>query len=169
MKEGTRTILFGAHSIIHSVLVIQAWKLIYGKYPKWWQLVCILIHDIGYFGTNFLTEKTNVGHAELGARIARRIFGQKGFDFIVGHSRSSSEKFGLPLSDLEAPDDYSWVIAPKWWLRTNQKVDRFCMDGEEWQRIVISNWEEHGMFNRGSSFDLYKNNTNDPNGDLKEK
>lgn len=34
MTEGTRTILFGAHSIIHSILVIQSWKILYGKYPK---------------------------------------------------------------------------------------------------------------------------------------
>jgi len=156
MKEGTKTVLFGAHSIFHSIFVIQAWKLIYGTYPKFWQFVCIFLHDIGYFGTNFLTEQTNEGHAELGARIASRLFGKKGFDLIAGHSRSTATKFKIPLSELEAPDDYSWIIAPKWFLKFNRKIDGYQMDGETWRGIVIKNWEDHGMFNRGPSYELYK-------------
>ncbi len=158
MTEGTRTILIGSHSIIHSILVLRAWKILYGSYPKFWQLVCIFIHDIGYAGTNYHTNKTNEGHAELGARIARKLFGEKGFNFIAGHSRSTAEKFGIPLSDLEPPDDYSWIIAPRWWLRSNRKIDKYAMDGEVWQKLVTKNWEENGMFNRGPSYKLYLDN-----------
>lgn len=128
------------------------------KISKVWQLICILIHDIGYFGTNYHTDKTNEGHAELGARIACRLFGEKGFNLVAGHSRSTANKFNLPLSDLEPPDDYSWIIAPKWWLRSNKKIDKYALDGEIWQQLVIKNWEENGMFKRGPSYELYLNN-----------
>lgn len=158
MTEGTRTLLVGSHSIIHSFLVVKAWKIIYGNYPKFWQLICIFIHDIGYWGTNYHTDKSNNGHAELGARIARRLFGKKGFELVAGHSRSTAMKFNIPLSDLEAPDDYSWIIAPTWWLRLLKRLDHTSIDGLIWRDLVIKNWEENGMFNRGPAYDLYLKN-----------
>lgn len=117
MKEGTITVLFGNHSIIHSIYVIKAWKLLYGTYPKFWQIICIFIHDIGYFGMNYLSGECNNGHAELGSKLAKILFGQKGFNLVAGHTRSTAKKYDLPLSELEAPDDYSWIISPDWFLK----------------------------------------------------
>lgn len=50
MKEGTKSVLFGAHSVVHSIMVIIAWKKLYFKWPSWKEIVCIFLHDIGYWG-----------------------------------------------------------------------------------------------------------------------
>ncbi len=116
MKQGTASVLFGCHSCIHSLVVIVAWKQLYGRYPKWWQVGCILLHDIGHWGKNYLDnydEKKR--HAELGAKIAKVLFGQKGFGLISGHNAYN----GQARSQLYEPDKYSWVIAPVWWMVTN--------------------------------------------------
>lgn len=155
LSQGTKSWLFGCHSIIHSYYVIKAWKHLYKKYPAWWQLICILLHDIGYCGKEYLTEKSNEGHADLGARIAYSLFGKKGWALVIGHSRSSAAKFHMPLSELEAPDDYSWILASVWWLKTNTWVEP-GLQGVEWQEIVKKNWEENGLHGRGASFMLTK-------------
>jgi len=113
MTEGTRSIVHGCHSVIHSVLVLRSWKILYGSWPALWQVVCIFLHDIGHFGLNYLSkDDEKLQHWVLGARIGGWLFGVKGFDLIAGHT----EKSGFPLSDLKKPDKFSWIIAPSWWL-----------------------------------------------------
>lgn len=129
--------------------------MLYGTYPKWWQLICILLHDVGYIGMDYYKNKSIVGHAELGAKIAKFLFGQKGFDLVAGHTRSTAEKFGISLSELEPPDDFSWVIVPRWFLIFITWVDPSKIPSLTWQRLVEMNWCSNGMYNRGSSFDMY--------------
>ena len=139
LSEGTKSILFGSHCIIHSFFVLVAWYKLYHRWPKFWQIICILIHDIGYIGMNHISNKTNKGHSLLGAQIGFRLFGQKAFNFIVGHSRKDAEELDLPLSELEAPDDYSWIITPLWILRITQ--DKFGISIETWVDAVKQNWQ----------------------------
>ena len=120
IKQGTVSILLCVHSIIHSILVMLAWRKLYGAWPKLWQAICILIHDVGHVGLNYLDNyEGKKQHWILGARIGRLLFGQKGFCFLAGHCSSS----GYPLSDLYKADKYSWYIAPVWWLRWNCLVE----------------------------------------------
>ena len=93
MAEGTKSVLFGAHSVIHSIVVMLAWKKLYGVWPSWKTCICILIHDIGYWGKNYITDKNNDGHAELGAKIAGKLFGPPYFYLVLGHSRAAIKKF----------------------------------------------------------------------------
>lgn len=117
MKQGTWSVLFGCHSVIHSILVIIAWVRLYKRLPNWWQLVCILFHDIGHWGTDYLDDvEAKRRHYIKGAIWATRLFGQKGFLFVAGHDRYS----GVPESELLKPDKYAWYIAPTWWLLSNQ-------------------------------------------------
>jgi hypothetical protein len=44
------------------------------------------------------------------------LFGKKGFDLVVGHNAYN----GQERSKLYAPDKYCWLIAPTWWLLSNQ-------------------------------------------------
>ena len=104
---------------------------------------------------DYLTAKTNHGHAELGAKLAGKVFGKKASDFILGHSRSSAEKFGLPLSQLEAPDDYSWILAPTWWLKAVVVVEP-QLHAEAWREAVKKNWAVNGLHGRAASFELTK-------------
>ena len=120
MKQGTISWLIGCHSIGHSILVLRAWRKIYGRWPKAWQVTCIFLHDIGHIGLQYLDsfdEKQK--HWELGACIARCLFGQKGYDFLSGHCSHS----GHTVSELYRADKHSWYIAPTWWLLWNNIVE----------------------------------------------
>lgn len=131
MKQGTRSVLFGSHSIIHSLLVYISWVKLYCCLPSLWQAVCIVLHDVGHWGKNYsdnIEEKHQ--HWILGAKIAGKLFGKKGFDLIAGHDGYSS----YPRSLLYKPDKYSWYIAPYWWLWLNNIIEpyiRFGMGNHE--------------------------------------
>ncbi|MCK5235828.1 MAG: hypothetical protein KAR06_02490, partial [Deltaproteobacteria bacterium] len=47
---GTKSLLFGVHQFIwHPITVLIAWCKLYG-WPTWPELVCIIVHDWGYWG-----------------------------------------------------------------------------------------------------------------------
>jgi len=106
MTEGTRSWLFGFHNILHSIAVYVAWIKLYKKIPTFMETFCILIHDVGYCGMNYITNKSHEGHEVLGAKIAGHIFGKKGYDLCIGH-RSHGKA-------LEVPDEYSHILMPMW-------------------------------------------------------
>ncbi len=146
MKQGTMSVLFGCHSPIHSLVVLVAWCRLYHKLPSWWQIVCISIHDIGHWGKNYLDNyEEKKQHGILGARIAKRLFGQKGYDLIAGHNPYN----GSQRSQLHDPDKYSWVIAPVWWMITNtwfeKKLQRRGSSRREsalmFKEAMRDNWE----------------------------
>lgn len=116
MKQGTISVLFGCHSPIHSLVVIVAWKKLYGHFPNWWETACIFLHDIGHWGKDYLDDyEAKQHHAELGAKVAGFLFGRKGYDLVFGHNAYN----GDARSKLYEPDKYSWVIAPVWWMMSN--------------------------------------------------
>jgi hypothetical protein len=117
MKQGTSSVLFGCHSVVHSVLVILSWRKVHKRWPSWWQVVCILIHDIGHWGRDYLNDvETKREHWIVGAVLAGRLFGMRGFLLVAGHDAYS----GWPRSKLYKPDKYSWCLAPVWWLLSNE-------------------------------------------------
>lgn len=162
MKSGTVSVLFAEHSIIHSILVIIAWKKLYGKFPYLWEIVCILIHDIGYFGKPYLSTGNIDDHEILGAKIANKLFGKKGFELIYHHRVRNQ-----PVSLLEAPDDYSWCLAPVWWLRLTWLLQRKRISHPVKWKIVLcerwikrfngskptSLWESEGLKNNGRGYE----------------
>ena len=120
MKQGTVSAIFGCHCAVHSVLVLLAWKRLYGRWPAAWQTACIFLHDVGHVGLDYLTDfEQKKRHWEAGARIGQRLFGKKAFDFLAGHCSHS----GHPESALYRADKYSWYIAPTWWLWWNNIVE----------------------------------------------
>lgn len=120
ISQGTISVLCGCHSVIHSLLVIKAWRRLYGAYPAFWQLVCIFLHDIGHLGLNYLDDyEAKKTHWKLGARLAHILFGPKGFELVAGHCSHS----GAPPSELYKADKYSWYLAPRWWLYSNALIE----------------------------------------------
>lgn len=120
MRQGTVSVLFGCHSVMHSILVVLAWRRLYGGWPRLWQVVCIFLHDIGHWGTDYLDnhgEKKE--HWILGADIAWDLFGIDAYLFTAGHCVHS----GVPESKLYKADKYSYYIAPTWWLWWNSLVE----------------------------------------------
>jgi len=121
MKQGTVSVLVGCHSPVHSVLVVLAWKKLYGKWPKPWQGVCIFLHDIGHWGKDYLKDlKQKERHWMLGATVANRLFGWKGIALTAGHCEHC---YGCEQSEMYKADKYSWHLAPTWWLLWNNVVE----------------------------------------------
>lgn len=116
MRQGTISVLFGCHSFMHSIVVYVAWCKLYHRPPSFWETGCIILHDIGHWGKDYLDDyDQKKRHGELGAKVAKALFGQKGYDLIAGHNPYN----GSPKSKLHDPDKYSWVIAPVWWMTSN--------------------------------------------------
>jgi len=145
MKEGTKSLLFGCHQfILHPIFVIIAWyKLGYGN-PKFWELVCIFLHDIGHWQKDYLSDyKQKEQHWKLGAEIALRLFGLDGWWFIAGHTRQSGRNFDEKNKNkLFFADKYSWIIAPKCWLRLNDRIEGFDKHRpiEDWLKKIEENF-----------------------------
>jgi len=120
MKQGTVSVLFGCHSVIHSIIVVVSWKKLYGKWPLPWQIICIFIHDIGHWGKDYLDDfDQKKEHWREGARLAGKLFGDEGWVFCAGHCSHS----GVTRSQLYKADKYSWHIAPIWWLWINNVIE----------------------------------------------
>lgn len=152
MKEGTITVLFGAHNIFHSIIVLISWIRIYKKFPSFWQLFCIFIHDIGYFGKDYLTNLSNDDHEILGATIAKRLFGQKGYDFVFGH-RSNNNVYSL----LERADDFSQVITPIWLMKLNYLIEnKKLSDPFKWKFAMEEAWNNRVEGQSIKGFEIYK-------------
>jgi len=121
VKEGTVSILIGCHSVFHSFLVLISWRKLYGSWPKFWQIICIFLHDIGHIGKDYLSDyEQKKKHWELGAKVAGRFFGRKAYIFTAAHC-SHSGYCGLRM--LYKADKYSWYISPTWWLYWNNIVE----------------------------------------------
>ena len=126
MTEGTRSYIFGCHNfLIHPFFVFMAWRLEYQAFPKWWELICILLHDIGVCGRQYLSDdKAKIGHWERGAQLASDLVerltrdmskGNLAYNICAGHTHES----GFPLSKLYRADKRSWIVAPTLWLWSN--------------------------------------------------
>lgn len=133
ISQGTLSILFGCHSVIHSILVARAWTRLYGRRPALWQTVCIFLHDLGHLGLNYLDDyEAKKHHWRLGARTAALLFGRKGYELVAGHCSHS----GYPPSQMYKADKYSWYLAPRWWLYRNTLVESKLRMGYSWQEAV---------------------------------
>lgn len=84
---GTRSLLFGVHQVFwHPWTVYRAWVALYGQ-PSWRELVCIFIHDWGYWGRPNMDGTEGERHPEVGAAIAGWLFGPAYADLVLLHSR----------------------------------------------------------------------------------
>ena len=137
MTEGTKSYLFGCHQFfVHPLLVLIAWIVEYRKFPRFWEFVCIFIHDIGHYGTNYLTnDEEKRTHWIKGARLAKLLFGWKGYHLVCGHTTKS----GCVRSKLFIPDKKSWLYSPDWWLNLNYKIEDFKTEisgAKKWKKAV---------------------------------
>ena len=146
MKQGTISIICGCHSQAHSLMVFLAWKKLYGTYPNYWQTGCIILHDIGHFGKNYLDnveEKNN--HWKLGAKIAMKLYGIKGYYEVAGHVGPKIN--ALPESRMYKADKYSWYITPYWILWWNNIIEPKIKHGMKNRDTIISfrQWVKHNI------------------------
>jgi len=115
MRVGTKSLLFGAHQIIlHPVLVVLAFRQLYGRAPSWRELVCIAVHDLGYLGCRAMDDSEGQMHPALGGRIARALFGEELGRWTEDHSRSFAALHEREPSALCWPDKLASAITPRW-------------------------------------------------------
>lgn len=136
MKTGTKSLLFGVHQFIwHPFTVYLAWRKLNGP-PSWRELVCIIIHDWGYWGCDKMDDAKGELHPMVGAKLARRWLdgkqdglcetcrnGQSTSCFggchygklVLLHSRHLAKRLYQDPSKLCWPDKYSIIYEPAWW------------------------------------------------------
>lgn len=129
MRIGTKTLLFGNHQpLIHSPLVLVAWIKLYGL-PNWKELICIAIHDLGYWGLPNLDGEEGEDHPDWAASWAASHLGDDYADLCRYHSRFKSQKCGKSPSKLCLPDKYGVALTPTWlWVflgRLTGEIDEY--------------------------------------------
>jgi len=115
MKVGTKSLLFGVHQFIwHPITVLLAWWKLFGR-PNWRELVCVIIHDWGYWGCPNMDGGEGERHPEFGAKLAGKLFGAQYHDLCLYHSRTYARSVGVIPSKLCWADKLSILYEPWWW------------------------------------------------------
>ena len=127
MQVGTKSILFGVHNFLwHPFTVILAWIELYGL-PNWKELVCIFIHDIGYWGKPNMDGKEGEHHPEWAASWAKNWLDKNDspwmltddywiyYNLCLLHSRTCAKRYGAEPSKLCWADKLSCKYDP-WWF-----------------------------------------------------
>jgi hypothetical protein len=115
MRVGTKSLLFGIHQFaLHPWSVTIAWRCLYGRWPNWRELVCIIVHDWGYWGAPNMDGSEGARHPELGARIAGKLFGEEYWELVLLHSRHYAKLTGQQPSLLCWADKLSMCFE-SWW------------------------------------------------------
>lgn len=128
MKVGTKTILFGVHQFLwHPFTVWRAWRWLYGTNPNWWQCICILLHDVGYWGLPDLDGEAGKTHPRGGALLSLRVvewiarkrnkgpsYGLSAYYFSLLHSRDLARATDQEPSRLCWADKACILFDPPW-------------------------------------------------------
>lgn len=125
MKVGTRSLLFGVHQFIwHPITVFLAWRELYGT-PTWKELICIIIHDWGYWGKPNMDGPEGERHPTWAAEWALEhldLFSTEYYWLCMLHSRHYARSYGKDPSRLCWADKLSmkydpwWFYLPRAWL-----------------------------------------------------
>lgn len=68
MTTGTKSLLFGVHQFLwHPLTVLLAWVYLYRSFPNPKELLCIFVHDWGYWGCPNMDGPEGERHPERAA------------------------------------------------------------------------------------------------------
>lgn len=126
MKIGTKSLLFGVHQFVwHPITVLLAWWKLYGR-PSWREIICIVVHDWGYWGSPNMDGIEGEQHPERGALIVWNLFVDMSYyDLVLYHSRHYARQFDREPSRLCWADKLSILYDP-WWFY----IPRALLSGE---------------------------------------
>lgn len=141
MEVGTKSLLFGVHQFIwHPITVYRAWKELYGK-PTWGELICIIIHDWGYWGKPNMDGPEGENHPIWSAMWAFKHldrYHQTKYHYwlCLLHSRHTARTMRKEPSRLCYADKLSFKYDP-WWFY----LPRAWLSGElfEYRKNAIKN------------------------------
>ena len=101
MKTGTKSILFGVHQFFwHPFTVLIAWVYLYRSFPTWKELVCIVIHDWGYWFCDNMDDLKGETHPVWAAEKAMKWFGPQYYCLCLFHSRHYAKRYGMRPTKL---------------------------------------------------------------------
>jgi hypothetical protein len=108
MKTGLKSILFGVHQFIyHPITVLLAWIELYNL-PNYKELVCIFIHDLGYYNCEKMDNEKGQNHPEFSGKIAFLLFKDEYYkNLCLGHSRHYAKNHNINVSKLFYADKLS--------------------------------------------------------------
>lgn len=96
------------------------------------------------------------GHWLLGAEIAYKLFGTKGYKLVAGHTNES----GWPKSELFWADKKCWLIKPIFILKWNDFIEGFSKKGvvnpEKWRILVKQGLEQDNPIGGHALYLKYK-------------
>lgn len=148
---GTKSLLVGVHMFWwHPITVWIAWKRLYGQWPDWRTVICIWIHDWGYWGCRSMDGPDGMEHTTLGAEIATFLFGWEYEYLLKYHSRYLAIRDKLPPSMLCWPDKLSMMYDPNWFYLFRAKLS-----GEI--REYHANAIKRGFIQKSDSYELWLN------------
>ena len=156
MKVGTKSVIFGVHSIlIHPFFVAWAWWKLFGFPwdPRLW--VAFFVHDLGYLAKPNVEGRQGQEHVVLGGRIMGSLFGPEWQDFVVCHSRYWAKRVGKKFSQLCVADKLAFVITPAWLYL---QMARLSGELHEYMRVS----SERQLGSRVSDFELSLLRSRDP-------
>lgn len=124
MKVGTKSLLFGVHQFAwHPWTVYRAWVHLYGR-PTWRELLCIIIHDWGYWGAPNMDGEEGTAHPEFGARLAAKLAGAEAGREVLVHSRHYAKLSAQAPSRLCWADKLSILYDPAWFYMLRARLTR---------------------------------------------
>jgi hypothetical protein len=123
MKIGTKSLLFGVHQfLIHPLFVLWGWVKLYG-WPNWKELICIIIHDWGYWGCADMDGEEGENHTKWAANTALKFLDTSDDicsywfwyrDLCLFHSRFFAQKTKNKPSRLCWADKLGSALYPAW-------------------------------------------------------
>jgi len=117
MKTGLRSYLVGMHNpILHTIVIVIAWIRMYHGLPSFKELICIMLHDVGYIKQATI-DSPDDKHPELGAWLCGAMLGRKYYFLCIAHSRIYAKKLNISLSKLGYADKGSILAIPDWVFR----------------------------------------------------
>jgi hypothetical protein len=148
MKVGTKSVIFGVHSIlVHPFFVACAWWRLFGFPwdPRLW--LAFFVHDVGYLGKANMEGPEGLQHVVLGGRIMGWLCGPDWRDFVLCHSRHWAESAGKGYSRLCLADKLAFVLTPAWLY-----IPMARLSGELREYMRVSS--ERQLGGRVSNFEL---------------
>ncbi len=117
MKIGTKTILLGNHLWwLHSFFVYVAWVRLYKRLPNFYETICIIIHDWGYWGKPNLDGAEGEDHPRWAAEWIHILTGNHYYwELCMFHSRFQAKRYHNSLpSKLCLADKFGVAMMPVW-------------------------------------------------------